>query len=307
MNYPETTEVVEIGANIYNSELAEDNKYQNVSIESGNFSITTNGNYWITGLISVKPNTQYRVSLQAVGAFYIDEETPITTTRIYSQNSFTTPINANYVCLCYSKEKTPFNSDIMLCEGNTLLDYQPYTERKVNINYPLASVSDTIRDRYYVKDSKKYHEQVVKEIVFDGSENWVLMNNDKPYFSLTVTDIKLNTYSGLMGALCNRFIECTPNELWKAIKSEGFVIESERCEIRVRKSDITTVENWKTWLKSNNTKVMYELATPITTEIETEDWYSFDGQTNITTTNTVKPTLDLDIPTALVINSGKEM
>ena len=181
-------------------------------------------------------------------------------------------------------------SNLQIEEAEVATDYEPYTERKVNINKPLASINDTIRDKYYVKDGKKYHEQVVKEIVFDGSDDEVWsFDSDNNYYHIKVSDLK--HYSKL---LCDKayYMDGRPDKFGQCYATSVIVLGCDR-------SVYPTSQDFKNYLKTNPYKVLYELATPITTEIETENWYSFNEQTNITTTNVVKPTLDIDIPSDL--------
>ena len=114
------------GSQLYDQSLAEDNKYQNFDINSNDFSIVPNNEFWITGKIPVKPNTTYTMNVNAFGAYYSDADTPITTT-FKEENPFTTPENANYVCLNVKKSNYQFGSDIMLNEGSTALPWEPYT------------------------------------------------------------------------------------------------------------------------------------------------------------------------------------
>ena len=130
------------GAQLYDQSLAEDNKYQNFDINSKDFSIVPNDGFWITGKIPVKPNTTYTINANAFGAYYSDADTPITTT-FKEANPFTTPENANYVCLNLKKSNYPFGSDIMLNEGSTALPWEPYTggQPSPSPDYPQEIVS----------------------------------------------------------------------------------------------------------------------------------------------------------------------
>lgn len=130
------------GANLFDQSLAEDNKYQNFDINSNDFSIVQNDEFWITGKIPVKPNTTYTISVNAFGAYYSDVDTPITTV-IKEENPFTTPENANYVCLNLKKSNYQFGSDIMLNEGSTALPWEPYTggQPSPSPDYPQEIVS----------------------------------------------------------------------------------------------------------------------------------------------------------------------
>lgn len=171
-----------------------------------------------------------------------------------------------------------------------------YQKRVININKPLASVSDTIRDRYYVKDGKKYHDQVVKEIILKGNEELFLVATTD-----NVTKAKYNTGVQIAShsVVCNR-LNAIPSVAYSDI--EGVAtneIGDIYFSIANSKLESPDINGIKKYIQANNLQFLIELVTPITTEIETEDMQSFDGQTNITTTNTIKPTLDIDIPSDL--------
>ena len=129
--YGKSKQVTTTGAQLYDKSLAEDNKYQNSSISGGNFSISNNVYYWISGKIPVKPNTEYTVSIEKdggiSGAYYSNADTPITNKSITS-NTFTTPESCNYICLTFPKSQLEFGSDIMLNAGSSALPWEPYTD-----------------------------------------------------------------------------------------------------------------------------------------------------------------------------------
>lgn len=146
--YGKSEQETTTGAQLYDSNLSEDNKYQNFDISTGNFEISNNGSYWITGKIPVEPNTQYilRPSTGSGGAFYSDLETPIKNVSA-SGNIFTTPENANYVCFNMHRESTPYGTKLMLNKGTTALPWEPYTggQPSPSPDYPqeIKSVGDS--------------------------------------------------------------------------------------------------------------------------------------------------------------------
>lgn len=126
--YGKSEQETTTGAQLYDSNLSEDNKYQNCNVESSNFAITNNEQFWITGKIQIKPSTQYIITPATIfyGAYYEDIDTPIKTTLIIS-NVFTAPENANYVCISYKKTVVAYGTNIMLNSGSTALPWEPYT------------------------------------------------------------------------------------------------------------------------------------------------------------------------------------
>lgn len=306
LNYPETTEVVECGKNIFDTSKIKDGSNFGTIYKKENDGIRFTGSrtslesYFIIIIKVDLSNGHYFFKNEKEGTsdlkfriwgFDSDNSLVINAAENTSFKVSTEIYRWELVV-----ENIPLNVDIntfakfQITSGKNDNDFEPYTERRINIDKPLASVSDTIRDRYYVKDGKKYHEQNVKELILNGSESWLTERSTEQYNEYVLYGLKLDVFEENQ-ALCN-ILSQTDNS---RITSLGTAIYVRFPKIL----NLTTVASVKQYLASNNLKAIHKLTTPITTEIETEDWYSFDGQTNITTTNTVKPTIDIDIPSDL--------
>ena len=183
---------------------------------------------------------------------------------------------------------TPQTTEIIMENGDA-------SERNaVTIRGPLGSVSDTIRDRVYLKDGKAYYEQNVASAVFDGSE-------DENWSAYTQQGMP-NTYicTGTLGQIGKVAIpfSCISD---RYARKYNFTMQNNGVangakDIVIRDDNYTTVENFVNYLQGYPITVIYQLATPITTEIQLSDFYSYEEQTNWYTTNAVKPTLKAEIP-----------
>ena len=183
---------------------------------------------------------------------------------------------------------TPQTTEIIMENGDA-------SERNaVTIRGPLGSVSDTIRDRVYLKDGKAYYEQNVASAVFDGSE-------DENWSAYTQQGMP-NTYicTGILGQIGKVAIpfSCISD---RYVRKYNFTMQNNGVangakDIVIRDDNYTTVENFVDYLQGSPITVIYQLATPITTEIQLSDFYSYEEQTNWYTTNTIKPTLKAEIP-----------
>ena len=192
--------------------------------------------------------------------------------------------------------------NVMVSASDSEIPYEPYNENSVNINSPLASVSDTVRDRVYLKDGKAYYEQNVGQIVFDGSEEWSTLGvapgstvYTLPAFTAVSNTKRFgNGYSSL-------FAENLKGNFYSA-DTKGFNFEPDGstsgCRIRVPVTELETIDisGIKKWLAEHPMVVVYQLDVPVTTEIPIADFLSYAGQTNWYTTNAVKPTLKAEIP-----------
>ena len=305
LNYPKTTEVVEIGKN-WNSTVLESGA---IIYETGE-PIEDSSAIRTKDFIEVVPNKKYIISKNGEkkrsNIFYYDKDKKfIKLLDNTSYDIFTTDNNVRYVKLTWGTTSTTVADLIQIELGDNATEYEAYTERRININKPLASISDTIRDRYYVKNGKKYHEQVIDIFELNG-DNWtsttgIGSNVPTGYTRFSISNIQNLKKVGLYNLKCSNlalapsFGDTSTEVGISGAPASGLLY------IRLKNDMLTSLNESgiRKWLNENPLKILYELATPITTEIETEDWYSFNEQTNITTTNTVKPTLDIDIPSNL--------
>lgn len=308
LNAPQTTEVKMVGRNLAKS------FDPNVPTGAWAAAIKVDANF--------EPGTKYLLYAEGTGdgAFYPNEylfkeyidfgvNTPIVVTTLdaFSRDNPETFDSAKgqYILAKNRYANTGATITKVLVErydGDMDAAYVDYVENTITINKPLGSVSDTIRDRVYLKDGKAYYEQNVGEIVFDGSEEWSTPSvapgskvYTLPAFT-AVSNIKRfsNGYSSL-------FAE-NLKENFYSVDTKGFNFEPDGstsgCRIRVPVTELETINisGIKKWLAEHPMVVVYQLDVPVTTEIPIADFLSYAGQTNWYTTNDIKPTLKAEIP-----------
>lgn len=204
-----------------------------------------------------------------------------------NNTSFIVPPNTTNV---YISTLITNKDTLQINEGSTSLPYEPYGTG------------------WYVKKE-------IGKIILNGSESWtfagsitnnisyqLILTNDNPY---TATDI-------FYSALCNyysysqeslyRITDVSKNGLFTCLRSGNNFL------FRMVNKDITTVENWETWLSTHNTIVYYPLATPTYTEITDSTLISqlnalarsYTSQTNISQVNNDLP-FELDVSVTFVV------
>lgn len=133
-----STMVAVRGKNLYDANLAQDNKYQNYDISTSNFLIIQNNNYWITGLIEVKPETEYFITpVCDGGAFCRQDKTPIKDKATNPGSKILTPKECRYICVNYDKSKIVFGTQVQLEKGNAATAYEPYCNPQIiNVQTP---------------------------------------------------------------------------------------------------------------------------------------------------------------------------
>ena len=169
----------------------------------------------------------------------------------------------------YDSSADKINSNIMLNYGNTLLPYEPY-------------------------GTGWYKYGAIGKVVFNGSENnWDISGTVNFYRYRYLSNF---VYEGNIPQfmLCNQF---KSSNVGSTNSNLGFFVTSTG-EARFREQTMKTIDNWKTWLASNNLIFYYVLATPtytpITVTLETqlnalELARSYNEQTNLSQTNNDLP------------------
>ncbi len=133
------------------------------------------------------------------------------------------------------------------------------------INKPLCCLKDSegniIARDYIDYTNKKIHRECAY-IAFDGSENiqQVSNNNGLYRYDCHIADLKQNTE-----AVSSHFKYSTASI--ENINNECMLIHTQN-KIMIFLSKISTVEQFKKWLYSNNVKAIYKLGTPVEEDIE---------------------------------------
>lgn len=184
-----------------------------------------------------------------------------------------TKISNNYTYIC----------GYQLIEGPTAPSkYTPYYNETANIylDEPLRKIGD------YADYIDFVNGKVVRqlgEVVFDGSENWVLANiyNNISQFDYSNNLIKNFSQYVNISLFANYFGTTNQwNNSWTKDNIAFHRVNYNR--IRLQTSSITTLEDFKAWLSTHNTIVDYVLATPTEEDIELPNINLIEGKNIIT-------------------------
>ena len=172
-------------------------------------------------------------------------------------------------------------------------EYEPYKSNTtlIVLNQQLRSLPNGVKDIAYIKNNILYVDRKVGSKVFDGSENWTLYpaGTDKAYkYYTSIDDCK----TGLYKSICSHFKNLA--YAWD-LGNVGDYSDHPTLNYKYFVTDKATVEEFKTWLSTNNTQVDYELAEPYTETIgEVEIPSTFKGVNNITTTDELEPVMNIE-------------
>lgn len=270
-------QIVETGKNLFdkNSPNIIVNRYLNANGE-----IVNDGSLSISDYIEISPNAIYTFqpfqSLSAKVCFYDKDKNFISSVGLFSVNpTLTTPENCVYMRSSFSKK----DIDVFQIEkGPIATNYEPYTEEVVNIDLKgneLCSLPDGTKDELIVKDGRAKIIKRIGKIVLDGSEDWHRQLSYGLYrFTISRRDFNRD---GRREILSNYFkYSFTGDEVGLGFTAYTYLY-------LYPKQDITTVDEFKTWLSTHNTIVQYELREPYEIDLgEVSTLTTYEGTSNIT-------------------------
>lgn len=313
--YP--VEVVSCGKNLFSTELFEkisSNKECNLcswNEDTGVLHLQWNGIVADSVLCvpKVKENTQYILS------FKLKSTDNWVASGIKIEYTDGTANNSNYVL------KTTNNYEVATVKslagktvrriywhGNTVLDikdfqleestiatnYEPYKEdkRTILLDEPLRKTGEVvdILDLDKSQNTRKSHKIVLDNNIGGYETN---SKNGKKGYNITLSK---KAKDGKL--ICDKLPVVNEYIVWE--ETIGIYIKNNEIIIYHNGESLT---DFKTWLASNPITVVYELATPITEDIEVSPidnpLQSYNDSTTLTLNNTIKGNISADMPTNL--------
>lgn len=276
-------EVETVGKNLFDvSKISEKTYLESATGNTGTSSVSNVSDY-----IRVKANKTYILnfdyeslanSSNRAYCFYDENKNFLSGGDYYPPNkqALITPTTDGYIRFGYD-----INSYNVQFEKGTKTTYQPYQNNTLLmiLNSPLKSLPNGVKDIAYIKNNRLYVDHYVGSEVFDGSEDWWLHTGNQ--FRL-----KINGIRGGQRQLSTHFRNSFDTEI-------GCIVAYQDDYLRVF-ANFTTLDEFKSWLSTNNVQVDYELVEPYTEEIgEIETLKTLLGYNKITTTDDLQPTLNI--------------
>lgn len=221
------------------------------------------------------------------------------TGSLKSSGIYEIPSNAKFIKVSYRK----YNDGILQLEyGQTATDYQPYQSQSFNytLSKPLYRLSDSVYD--YIDLNRGKIVRNIGVITFDGS--------DDEDIRLSPPDgsrhVYLYTFRNSILSIENINPYCKSNmfkftNLWTdGIMSHNHLFYVSSTNIYVSYNEITSLNDFKTWLNQNPITVVYQLATPteepLPPDLQTllQSLKSYYPQTNIMFDTEVEPYINFD-------------
>lgn len=160
-------------------------------------------------------------------------------------------------------------NDFQVELGETATDYQPYQSQSYTINLgstELCKIGD-YQDRIYQDEGTWYIEKQIDKVALNGSDesNWNYINTCLQSKNEYPTGVILPNASRL--GLSTRFIcKYYATGITTSLNNGEFGWNSGKC-LTFKIDNMSSKQDYLTWLSNNNTIIYYILATPTATEI----------------------------------------
>ena len=145
-------------------------------------------------------------------------------------------------------------------------------KKEILINEPLRSLPNGVKDTPVKIDGKWYAKRVLREEMFDGSEdeNWQLSGFSNENFLEAFWQPASNINQNSTTIICDKFGDLVQDELMNPSKEGVGKITDYNIRVIISKSKATNIAEFRTWLQQNPIKIIYQLATPIYEPLEIE-------------------------------------
>ena len=222
-------------------------------------------------------------------------------TNAYILNTF--PDNFDTIWCCFYGNLTGIGNvgdyvdytDVMIVMGDSIADgYKPYQETILNINLQgnkLCSLSNGVKDELVVENGRAKIIKNVQEDLLDGVNKKftsIDMRGTKTFLICNYSNpnIKKATSENEVIPLSNKFRSASLYDTWNGVVIYGIsqAHNGHYLQLSFPKtiSADLTLAGLNTWLASNNTKVQYQLETPIEIDLgEVTQPKTFEGVNNI--------------------------
>ena len=278
-------EVKTTGKNLYNYSFMRPSYSIFTNNNDGSFtlngSISNNQSYSLTSSSKVylTPNT-YTISINdylSNGSYiYLYNSTSgkyLTSEMGKSLKSFTFTITENsylsFTLVLISGDYSNSTYYIMLNEGSTALDYEPYKSASLlfQLDQPLRSLPNGVKDELVIENGRAKIIKRIGKVVLDGTTTGKLFTafnatkNNRAYIKIEDAKAGINYtknygYSNNFKYKTSVYTDSADNIGFVITLSQGFYFRFGSG------SSITSIQLANDWLSTHNTEVYYELAEP---------------------------------------------
>jgi hypothetical protein len=294
-----------------NNNLFNKNDIVNKAYINSSGEIVSNDGQNYTNYISVVSNTMYTIHAEnplgaATAICFYDTNKKLLSGLNYNNvksMSFKTPSNCDFVRASVSN----INLETLQIEEGPATTYEEHEEQSYIIPTQQAfkSIGD-IRDTFIKKDDKWYERHNINRKKLDGTENWMLIDNNSR-FAIKITEQKAkidvkDSNNNLTDCLSNRFMSSTQLNIAKVDNGIAFSQWTDTQYLYLSKIK-DSVDELKNYLIENETYVDYPLEIPIDIECTSEqsavleklnNARTYKNITNLYSSNEVSAILSLD-------------
>ena len=286
-DYPQEIEVIEgsVDVEVVGKNLFDINSCLIGQVVSSTGTITTATNWNTSNLIEVSSNQTYSISFTSTSLSNIligeyDENEGFTQRKqinnLTTGTTYTTSSTAKYIRLSYRNDVGIENIQI---EDDSATEYEPYKSTTATIDLQdnfLAKIGD-VKDELDVVTGKLTKR--IGKVVLDGSESTISKHSyGTNSFQIELLDMKYGDATKKM--ISNSFLGVPYDDRTNYTTPILYDDHTSSKYMIFRNTSFTTLEEFKTWLASNNVTIYYVLAEPYEVQLNPSTIPMEEGKVN---------------------------
>lgn len=272
-------------ANIFNGYVSANSQKIVMENESGIKSL----------FIEIEPNTTYSIYKTLSEQFAVCTSQTVTNNQtvsnaivINSWTNFTIKSNANdkYLVVGYYKS----NGDT-LTEQEILNSIKIYKGTNVDDSYELNSIGDT-KDKLEIINGVVDIQKRIGKIVLNGSEDWSSYTHTSGtiLYRIYLKPMKLDDSNIIV---MSNYARAVANNDWTANRTDNIVFGGDDGKLQFIIPNITTLADFKSWLKANPVTVYYILNEPETITLPNTNIPLYEGINHVTLVEDLETTTSI--------------
>jgi len=304
-------------------------------------SYSNSGYRWVSKLIELEKNTNYTINGEFSNVANICGFSSLDDNAEGTQLAYIHPTNKkppqtfnsgnyNYYVLSIYPPKDTIVDKIKVEKGTKVTSYSPYGQGSIGITIGDGTTSETkalytqqpfraigdVKDGFVKQNGVWYEEHNMGELILNGTESWSVARSLSSNLLLQIEITNLADLQSVNGIVSDYFIGTNGDFIWNVNDGKYYIAgnSSNKIRISLNITKFPTASSFTEWLKINNAKVYYQLATPTLiectpeqVEVLNEIYAAYgEGMTNISCTDEVVPVIEIVKETKELVQSENE-
>ena len=279
--------------------ITENSSYiKGYGLNSGDNSLYKNNERNVLDYTKVKPNTTYKTNHKAVYVLNFFDKDKNYLGFINSATRFTTPENCYYITASIN---TNYGDKVSIVESKEEFKESNF---RINLDEPLRSLPNGVKDRIIKKDGKWVIERNIGSIILDGNYNISMQAEHSRFMLDNINNLYYFNYRNPVVSN-NFYTHDFLGEEESGVNGDEYLVHYDEL-IFTRFGNIymyknmSSEEEFKSWLNDNPQTLLYQLKTPVYKPININPSVKlYEGVTHISNNSNIPVNMKITVDRVL--------